>query len=241
MGPVGGGHRHRGLPDALPLGSCRAGDARLTYTSVVALSFASALLLVYALGFFNLDTEQALTQWSKGMVKATLNLGFLVAGVALLARRSQRFYWYALAAFCGGIALNGLYGVIQLVLAELAGVNLDAWWIEPITGRTTTINIFGRIGGTQEIFRPNGLTGDSNHLGIELLIPLLILTPIYLRLEARHRLRTPLAAFLAFCLVVELATLSRSGLLGLAVGALILAIPYRHYLRRPRSTCPSVP
>jgi O-antigen ligase len=208
-------------------------DARLTYTSVVALAFAAALMLVYGLGFFNLDTEQAFTQWSKGMVKSTLNLGFLVAGVALMARRSQRFYWYALAALCGGIALNAVYGVVQLVSAEVAGVNLDAWWIEPITGRTTRINVFGRIGGTQEVFRPNGLTGDPNHLGIELLIPLLVLTPIYLRLEARHRLRTPLAAFLAFCLVVELATLSRSALLGLAVGALILAIPYRHYLRRP--------
>jgi O-antigen ligase len=35
---------------------------------------------------------------------------------------------------------------------------------------------------------------------------------------------------LGFLLVVELATLSRSGLLGLAVGVLILAIPYRHKL-----------
>jgi hypothetical protein len=208
------------------------GDARVTYTSAVALSFAAALLLVYGLGFFNLDTEQAFTQWSKGMVKAMLNLGFLAAGIALLARRSQRFYWYALAAFCGGIALNALYGVVQLSVAEIAGVNLDAAWIEPITGRDTRINIFGRIGGTQEVFRPNGLSADPNHLGIELVIPLLVLTPLYLRLESGHRLKTPLAVFLGFLLVVELATLSRSGLLGLACGALILAIPYRRYLRK---------
>ena len=80
--------------------------------------------------------------------------------------------------------------------------------------------MFGAVGGTQEVFRPNALTGDPNHLGIELVVPLLVLTPLYLRLEAGHRLRTPLAVSLAFMLVVELATLSRSALLGLACGAL---------------------
>ena len=43
---------------------------------------------------------------------------------------------------------------------------------------------------------------------------------------ARRRSRV----VLAFLLLVELATLSRSGLLGLGVGVLILALPYRRYL-----------
>jgi hypothetical protein len=206
------------------------GDAGLTRTSVVALGFFGAFLLVYLIGYFNLDTEQALTQFGKGMVKFLLHLGFLVAGVTLLARRSQRFYWYTLAAFCGGIALNAAYGVVQLGVSELIGANLDAVLIEPITGRETAINIFGIVGGTQAVYRPNGLTGDPNHLGIELVIPLLVLTPIYLRLERAHRLKAPLALLLAFLLVVELATLSRSGLLGLGCGALVLALPYRRYL-----------
>ena len=77
-----------------------------------------------------------------------------------------------------------------------------------------------------------------NHLGIELVIPLLVLTPLYLRLEAGHRLRTPLAALLAFLLVVELATLSRSALLGLGCGALVLALPYRRHLPRPAFLVP---
>jgi O-antigen ligase len=213
------------------------GDARLTRTSIVAVAFFAAFLLVYLVGFFNLDTEQALTQWSKGMVKFVLHFGFLVAGVTLLARRTERFYWYALAAFCGGIALNGVYGIVQLLAAELGAGNLDALLIEPITGRDTSINIFGAVDG-RSVFRPNGLTGDPNHLGIELVIPLLVLTPIYLRLEPGHRLRTPLGGFLAFVLLVELATLSRSGLLGLAVGALILAIPYRRHLKRPAFLVP---
>jgi O-antigen ligase len=213
-------------------------DARLTRTSAVALGFLLAFALVYLTGFYSLDTGQALAQWAKGMVKFVLHFGFVVAGVALLARRSRTFYWYALAAFLGGIALNAGYGVVQLVLAELTGANLDELLIEPITSRQTGINVFGAVGGTQEVFRPNALTGDPNHLGIELVIPLLVLTPLYLRLEHGHRLRTPLAALLVFLLVVELATLSRSGLLGLGCGALVLALPYRRHLRRPAFVIP---
>ena len=213
-------------------------DARLSRTSVVALAFLLAFALVYLAGFYNLDTAQALAQWSKGMVKFVLHFGFLVAGVALLARRGVRFYWYALAAFLGGIALNAAYGVVQLLLAEVAGTNLDELLIEPITSRQTGINVFGAVGGTQEVFRPNALTGDPNHLGIELLIPLLVLTPLYLRLERGHRYRTPLAVLLGFLLVVLLATLSRSALLGLGCGALVLALPYRRHLRRPAFLVP---
>jgi O-antigen ligase len=214
------------------------GDSQLTQTAAVALLFLLAFALVYLAGFYALDTGQALAQWSKGMVKFVLHFGFLVCGVALIARRATRFYWLAIAALCGGIALNAAYGVVQLVLAEMAGTNLDQILIEPITSRQTGINVFGAVGGTQEVFRPNALTGDPNHLGIELVIPLLVLTPLYLRLEAGHRLRSPLAALLVFLLVVELATLSRSGLLGLACGALVLAIPYRRHLRRPAFLVP---
>jgi O-Antigen ligase len=213
-------------------------DGRITRTSAFALGFMVAFALVYLVGFYNLDTGQALAQWAKGMVKFVLHFGFLVAGVAHLARRSRTFYWYAFAAFMGGIALNAVYGVVQLALAELAGTNLDEILVQPITSRETGINVFGAVGGTQEVFRPNALTGDPNHLGIELVIPLLVLTPLYLRLERGHRLRTPLAVLIAFLLVVELATLSRSGLLGLGVGALVLALPYRRHLRRPAFLVP---
>ena len=213
-------------------------DARLTRTAVVALAFLLAFALVYLVGFYNLDTAQALAQWSKGMVKFVLHFGFVVCGVALLARRGVRFYWYALGAFLAGIAVNAAYGVVQLLLAEVAGTNLDELLIEPITSRQTGINVFGAVGGTQEVFRPNALTGDPNHLGIELLIPLLVLTPLYLRLERGHRFKTPVAVLLGFLLVVLLATLSRSALLGLGCGALVLALPYRRHLRRPAFLVP---
>ena len=101
--------------------------------------------------------------------------------------------------------------------------------LSPITGGASQINIYGAIEGAS-VFRPNALTGDPNHLGIELVIPLLVLTPLYLRLERGHRLKLPLAVVLAFLLLVELATLSRSGLLGLGAGLLVLAVPYRRKL-----------
>jgi O-antigen ligase len=214
------------------------GDLRLTRTAAVALGFFAAFALVYLAGFYNLDTAQALNQWAKGMVKFVLHLGFVVAGVALLARRPLRFYWYALAAFLGGMAVNALYGVVQLAVAEVAGANLDALLIEPVTSRQTGINVFGIVGGVQPVYRPNGLAGDPNHLGIELVIPLLVLTPLYLRLARGHPLRAPLAALLVFLLVVHLATLSRSGLLGLGCGALVLALPYRRHFLRPAFLVP---
>jgi O-antigen ligase len=205
------------------------GDRRLAWSAAAAALFFAAFLLVYLIGFFNLETEQALAQWAKGMVKFLLHFLFLVAGIAYLARRSARFYWTTLGIFLGGFVANAVYGIVQLGTAEVLGINLDQSLLSPITGGASQINIYGAIGG-ESVFRPNALTGDPNHLGIELVIPLLVLTPIYLRLERGHRLRVPLALVLAFLLVVELATLSRSGLLGLGAGLLVLVVPYRHKL-----------
>jgi O-antigen ligase len=162
------------------------------------------------------------------MVKFVLHFMFLACAVAYLTRRSQVFYWRTLAAFTLGLAANSAYGVLQLLVAR-AGLNLDHLVLAPLTGGASSINIYGAVNGAS-VFRPNALTGDPNHLAIMLLVPLLTLTPIYLRLERGHRLRLPLVCLLAFMLVVELATLSRSGLLGLLVGLLVLAIPYRRLL-----------
>jgi O-antigen ligase len=197
-------------------------------TVVVLLAFLAAFLLVYLIGFFNLETGQALDQFVKGLTKWLLHFAFLIVGVVYLARRSLDFYWRTLAWFLGGIAANGAYGILQLLSAQ-AGHNLDSVVLEPLTHGASQINIYGAVNGSS-VYRPNALTGDPNHLAIELLLPILILSPLYLRLERGHRLRTPLAVLIAFLLLVELATLSRSGLLGLLVGAIVLLIPYRHLL-----------
>jgi O-antigen ligase len=198
-------------------------------TTAILLAFFAAFLLVYLAGFFNLDTKQGVDQFTKGMVKFVLHFLFLAASVTYLVQRGQRFYWRAVGWFAAGLVANGVYGVLQLLSAR-AGHNLDTTVLSPLTGGASSINIYGQVAGTS-VYRPNALTGDPNHLGIMLVVPLLSLLPVYLRLEREHRLRKPLALALAFMLLVLLATLSRSGALGLGVGLLVLAIPYRRFLR----------
>src|SRR5919198_710301 len=159
------------------------GRPRFPRTTVTVLAIFAGLLVIYLVGFFNIETKQSLDQWGKGMVKFVIHFLFLGAGVAYLARRSTAFYWRSVAALTLGLVANGIYGVLQL-LAARAGVNLDYK----------------------------------------------VLAPLYLRLERGHRLRVPLAIVLAFLFLVQLSTLSRSGLLGIAVGLLILAAPYRSKL-----------
>ncbi len=212
-------------------------DLRAPRTALITLSFAAAFLVCYLAGFFNIDTAQGLTQFSKGMVKLVVHLLFLTVAVIHLNDRSQRFFWTALGAFVVGMTANAAYGIVQLGAAE-AGFNIDRRLLDPLTrGAASSINIYGAV-GDQNVYRPNALTGDPNHLGVMLAMSLLILVPLYLRLERGHRLRWPLAAMLGFLLVVELATLSRSGLLGLGVGFLVLALPYRRFLARPRFLVP---
>jgi O-antigen ligase len=204
------------------------GAPRFPRTTVIVLAIFAALLVVYLVGYFNIDTKQSLDQWAKGLVKFVIHFLFLGAGVAYLARRSTRFYWRAVGALTAGLVVNSTYGVLQL-LAARAGTNLDQVVLAPLTGGASSINVYGAIGGTT-VYRPNALTGDPNHLAVMLCIPLLTLLPVYLRLERGHRLRVPLAVVLGFLFLVMLSTLSRSGLLGLGVGLLVLAIPYRRRL-----------
>ena len=203
-------------------------DRLVTPTTLTVLGFAAAFLLVYLVGFFNLETKPALSLYEKGMTKFVIHFAFLAAGVAYLARRSERFYWRTIGWFVAGFAANAAYGVLQLA-AKVAGHNLDALVLNPITGGAASINIWGVV-GQLNVYRVNALTGDANHLGVMLVVPLLLLTPVYLRLERGHRLRMPLAVLLGFLLLVEISTLSRSGILGLVAGGAVLAVVYRRLL-----------
>jgi hypothetical protein len=203
-------------------------DRRLPRTAAAVICFGLAFLLAYLIGYFSIDTADASGQFGKGIFKWAIHILFLIAGISFLARRSERFYWRTIGAFTAGIVFNAVYGVLQLIAAQ-GGRNLDSAVLSPLTGGASSINIYGAVGG-QSVYRPNALTGDPNHLGIMLIVPLLVLLPVYLRLGRGHHLRPQLAVALAFLFVVELATLSRSGLLGLGVGLLILAVPYRRRL-----------
>ena len=212
-------------------------DGRFTRSAAITFGFFLAFLAVYLIGFFNLETAPALAQWAKGMFKFALHFLFLFAAVALVARRGERFFWWTLTVFLGGIVVNALYGVAQLGVAQTTGGNLDAAVLAPLTGGASQINIYGAVQGAA-VYRPNALTGDPNHLAIEILVPLLILLPIYLRLEKGDRLRIPLMLTLMLLFLIELATFSRSGMLGLLCGLIVLVVPYRHLLLRARFLAP---
>ena len=213
-------------------------DFSVSRTAALTGLFVLAFLLVFLIGFFNIATEVDRNLLLKGIGKRSIHFALLFCGVAYLGRRSVRVYWQALGAFVAGIAANAAYGILQLVLAETSGANLD----ELLLGRLgiydgSQINRFGAVGGA-EVYRTNALTLDPNHLAVILVVPILVLLPLYLRLERGHAARTPLAVLLGFLALVQLSTLSRSGLLGLAAGLLVLAIPYRHLLTRPRALVP---
>ena len=201
----------------------------LPRTSAIVLGFFALFALIYLAGYWNIDTKQGFDQFVKGMVKFVIHWAFVIAAVGYLVQRGERFFWRALGWFSLGFVANAVYGVLELGSA-LAGHNLDNLVLSPLTGGASNINVFGAIGG-QNIYRVNALTGDPNHFGVMLVVPLLMLTPLYLRLPRRHRLKLPLAVVLAFLLLIDIATLSRSGGVGLIVGALVLVLPYRRFFR----------
>ena len=203
-------------------------DRRLPRTGVVVICFGLAFLLVYLAGYFAIHSADGAAQFGKGIFKWAIHILFLLAGISYLGRRSERFYWRTIGTFTAGMIFNAVYGMLQLVAAQ-GGQNLDDAVLSPLTGGASSINIYGAVEG-KSVYRPNALTGDPNHLGIMLAVPLLALLPVYLRLGRSHRLRTQLAVVLAFLLIVELATLSRSGMLALGAGLVVLAAPYRRRL-----------
>jgi O-antigen ligase/polysaccharide polymerase Wzy-like membrane protein len=210
-------------------------------TTLVLGGFFAAFALVYLIGFFNLSTADARDLFAEGFAKFGVHFAFLVAAVAYVARRSERFYWWTLACFVAGIAANAVYGLVQLVVAETTTTSLDEVVLGSIGSfdESDRINVFGTVAGS-DVYRTNALTMTPNHLGVMLLVPLLLLLPVYLRLERRHRLRVPLALLLVLLALIELSTLSRTGLLGLVVGLAVLAVPYRRHLPSARLLVPLV-
>ena len=213
-------------------------DWSISRTAAIVLAFFAAFVAVYLVAFYNLGTADDRDLYVKGMVKFGIHFAFLVAAVAYLARRSARLYWQTLGWFIAGFAVNAAYGLLQLAFVESGRGNLDERFLSKLhVYRGGGIPVYGIVGG-QNVYRTNALTLDPNHLGVMLVVPILILFPLYLRLERGHRLRTPAALLLGFFTIVELSTLSRSGLLGIAVGLAVLAIPYRHLFLKPRFVVP---
>ena len=107
-------------------------SARVPRTAALLLVFLGGFLLVNLIGFFNLETTQALDQFAKGIVKWLIHFAFLIVGVVYLTGHSIRFYWRTMAWFLGGIVFNGAYGALQLLTAQ-SGHNLDSLFLKPLT------------------------------------------------------------------------------------------------------------
>ena len=199
--------------------------------AIIALGCAAALGIAYLAAFPGIDDQKEQVQFAKGMAYFVLHFAFLAAGVDLLASRSARLFALALGCLLAGIAANGAYAALQLIVAS-TGHNLDAAVLSPLIDRPARSLTYGLMYGPDTL-RARGLARDPNHLGVMLLLPTLGL--LALMATAPELLRRPraMAAVLAGLLVVLALTLSRSAALGLAAGVLFLVlIDRRRLLRR---------
>ena len=210
-------------------------DSGLPRQAATLAGFMLVFLVVYLCGYFDLSTREALAFWTKGIIVWLAHALFLVFGVAYVVRRGTELYQRAIKWLLAGIVVCSAYGLVQLATKVAIGLILDQLVVGTLTlgrGKTNGINIYGQVGGTENIYRINALTGDPNHLGVMLCLPLLMLLPVYL---ADTRGRRRLGMLLGFLFFVQVLTLSRSAALGDIVGLLVL-LPYiRPILPRART------
>jgi O-Antigen ligase len=212
----------------------RRRDQAVPAASVALAGFMLAFAAVYLAGYFDLRDKQAESYWAKGMGAWGVHFAFLVCGCAHLVRRGRELFLKAMWAFVAGMALNCVYGVVQLGLQVAAGINLDTIVVGGLTGgqgKQGGINVFGAVDG-QSVYRINALTGDPNHLGVFLCVPVLLLLPWYLN---DRRGRRKAGVLLLFVAVVQGLTLSRSAALGDVVGLAVLLPALRGHLPRLRT------
>jgi len=210
----------------------RRRDTTVTPAAMTLLGFMATFGVVYLAGYFDLQNQDALTFWLKGIGSWLVHFSFLVCGVAHVARRGRPLFMSGIRWFTAGAVVNCVYGVAQLGLQVVAAVSL-AHVFARVTATPTTaagINVLGRV-GSHNVYRVTGLTTDPNHLGVMLCAPLLILLPYYLHdRPARRRL----GLLLLGIFVVQILTLSRSAALGDIAGLLVLLPLARSSLPRPR-------
>jgi O-Antigen ligase len=220
---------------AFAIDRARRRDLALPAASVTLLGFMALFLAIYLAGFFDLQNREAVSFWAKGVASWIAHFAFLVCGVAHMARRGRPLFVRAIRWFTAGLVMNCVYGLVQITAQVAAGINLDKVVVGRLTagqGPTHGLNVFGKVAGTQTIYRVNALSGDPNHLGVMLCVPLLAFLPYYLR-EPRRRRR--LGLLLLAMLGVQMLTLSRSAALGDLTGLIVLAPVLRRLLPSPRT------
>ena len=214
-------------------------DGRLAPASVVTLGFVGLLVCVHLGGLLGLETTQAEEQWVKGIVKWLIFALFLICAITHVARRGEALWWRLASAFTLGVVVSASYGILQTAVRTTTGVELDALFLKPVFpgARALGANLYGVVStydqygvtGQAEVYRLTGFSEDPNHLGVMAALPLLFLTALIVGARGgwagRHRwLLTAPAAVL---LLAVLLTQSRSGMLGIAIGVVMLVAWYR--------------
>jgi O-Antigen ligase len=218
-----------GLVTTLALERLRRRELRVPRTAVILLALGGGLIAVYSTGLLAASQiDGGPLQVVKGLARAGMHFALLAAAVTYLSWRPAAYRWRAVAWLCAGIGASALYGALQLVF-EQAGINLDAHVITPLTGAPARSLIYG-LNLSPDVPRLTGLTSDPDHLGIMLIVPILLVLPLYLVLERGDRRRLPLALLLGTLVLVLAGTFSRSAILGLAAGAAVVAFQYRRRL-----------
>jgi O-antigen ligase/polysaccharide polymerase Wzy-like membrane protein len=213
----------------------RRRDTLLHPAAVTLVGFMIAFAAVYLAGYFDLTDKAALQYWLKGLGAWGIHFTYLVLGVAHMVRRGGALYIRAIYAFTAGMVVNCIYGILQLGLQVGAGINLDRIVVGTLTagqGGVGGINVYGTVAGSQHVYRINALTGDPNHLGVMLCVPLMLLLPYYLG-DRQGRRRIGLV--LLFMFAVQVLTLSRSAALGDIAGLAVLLPQLRRFLPRLRT------
>jgi hypothetical protein len=205
-------------------------DASLPTASIALIGFMLAFAAVYLAGYFDLRDHQALAFWVKGIGSWSVHFAFLVCACAHVVRRGRTLFIRSVWAFVAGLVVNCVYGVAQLVLQVGAGINLDTLVVGPLTagqGKQGGIGVFGQVAGEKTVYRINALTGDPNHLGVMLCVPIFVLLAWYLLDRPRRRWA---GATIVLMVAVQVLTLSRSAALGDVVGLAVLLPGLRGHL-----------
>lgn len=192
-------------------------EGTIATTLAVATGFVAAFLAVYLVGFFNLPTEFARLQFTKGLVIWLLQMLFMLSLAWHIVLRGTRMLMLVAGVLLAGIVVNALYGIVSLLLIKSIGVNIDEYFVTPLTfgqGKDAGAHLLGA-----GIYRINGLMRDVNHLGVTAASGI-VLSLVWLR--GRYMWWTAGILFVALVL-----TLSRSGVLALLAGLAVLAIARR--------------
>ena len=214
-------HHHQpvraGVRGGLPgRSACGTRDiSRCRRPAITLAGFMAVFAAVFLAGYYDLQDRAALTFWAEGqrLVDGALR-------VPDLRRRTHRPA--RPPAVPGGWIVVHRGAARELRLRRDAagapggrGINLDKLVVGPLTagqGGVGGINVYGQVRGSQNIYRVNALTGDPNHLGVMLCVPLLVFLPVLPAATAEAAGGWAGCCF--SCSVVQVLTLSRSGRTG---------------------------